>query len=193
MPLDPITVGTTMRGYLTAHTIVGMSSGQLSAAVSSAISTYGKTGMSVGTVDVGTAGTGKGAGIGIFIPPPILTQSFTASFISNGITGIVSPFLISALALGYSQVLSLAVINTIHPSVGSGTGTVVISVNTPVAIQTYITAFASAGLVGAGASNVATAIAIGLDQALPIARGQVAIAGPAGPSPAAGVGSGKLV
>lgn len=193
MPLDPITVGATMRGYLAAHTFVGMSSGQLSAAVSGAISAYGKTGMAVGTVDVGSAGTGKGIGIGVFIAPPILTQSLTASFISNGITGVSSPLLISALSLGYSQVLSLAAINTIHPSVGSGTGTIVISANTPVAIQTYITAFTSAGLVGAGAPNVATAIAIGLDQALPTARGQVAIAGPSGSSPSSGFGTGKLL
>ena len=193
MPLDPFTVGTIMKGFMTANLLIGTSSSQLAAGVAGGLSMYGKSGMNVATIDVGTLGVGKGFGAGVFISPPTFAPSFTAAFAAAGIRGISAPQLISALSMGFSQALALATINTIHPGVGLGTGQLVITPNPPVAIATFIQAFASAGMTGPMAANAATAIANGLDRALPLARGIVAIAGPPNIVPGAGVGSGKLL
>jgi hypothetical protein len=193
MPLDPITTTALFKGFLSANLILGISSSQLAAGVANGLSTYGKTGMNVGTVDAGTAGSGKGFGIGVFIVPPVLTQSLAASFIAASIRGVSAAQLISALTLGFTQSLSVAVINTLHPSVGTGTGQLFIGKNPIVAAKTFIGAFEAAGMNGPTATNVATAIAIGLDNVLPSARGTVGIAGPPSPVPSSGFGTGKLL
>lgn len=191
MPLD-LTVTSTIKGFLTSHSIVGASSSQFAAGVATGLSTYAKSGMNVSTVDVGTLGSGKGTGFGVFIAPAILTQTLTASFASMTISGAYSPQLISAITMGITTALTSAVISTFNPGVGVGTGQLAIASNPIVAVQTFIGAFAFVGMVGLMAPSVATAIAIGLDNALPFARGTVAIAGPPSVLPGSGIGTGRL-
>lgn len=193
MPLDPVTTTLTFRGFLTANLLNGISSSQLATGVANGLSIYGKTGMNVTTIDVGTLGTGKGAGVGVLIVPLILAQSLAATFKPAGINGISAGQLISALTMGFTKALSTAVISTLHPSVGTGTGQLLIGKNPVVAAKTFVGAFETAGMTGSMAVNAATAIAIGLDNALPFARGTVVIAGPPNIVPGAGVGTGKLL
>lgn len=192
MPLDPITVGGIMRVSLLSAGLVGSGSSQLAAALAGALCTYGTTTMSVGTIDVGTAGAGKGTGIGVIVPQPFLSASLAISLPSNGIAGLSMPQLALGISTGYSVALSGAIVNTFHPSVGVGTGKLQIAPNTIASIGVFIQAFFAAGLTGSMAVPLATAVAKGLDAVLPAATGIVAIVGSPSVVSSSGVGSGKL-
>lgn len=193
MPLDPISVGGIMRTSLLAAGLVGTGSGRLSSGLSDALCTYGKSSMNVTTLDVGTAGVGKGTGFGVVLAQPILAASLTTGLPSGGISGIALPQLVLGISVGYSTALSTAIVNTTHPSVGSGVGKLQIQPNTIAAIGIFIQAFLSAGMTGSAVTILATAIAKSLDAVLPLAIGVVAIAGPPSVSPSTGFGTGKLL
>jgi len=193
MPLDPISVGGIVRTALLSAGLVGKSSGQLSLGLSNALCMYGKTGMAVSTIDVGTLGVGKGIGVGVLLAQPVLAATLASSLSAGGIIGLSAVQLVSGISTGYSMALAAALINTAHPSVGVGTGKLQIMPNTVVAISIFNTAFKAAGLVGPSSIPLATAIAKGLDMALPSAIGFVAIAGSPNIIPSAGIGSGKLL
>ena len=193
MPLNPIVTTPIMYSALNGAGIFGALSISLAEALSSAICTYGTTSMNVSTIDIGVLGVGKGFGAGVFLPIPVLEMSLQSFLPAYGILGVSTPQLITGIAMGYNQILATAVINTIHTTVGMGAGKLTIFPNTLIAIQTYITAFAAAGLVGSMAISLATAIASGLDPALSSASGVVAIVGSPSIFPSAGVGFGKLL
>ena len=193
MPLDPISVFAIMQSSLLGAGLLGVANSQLALGLTNALSVYGQTTMVVTTIDVGTAGVGKGTGAGVVLPIPTLLSSFSVSLPSAGIAGLSMPQLALGISTGYSTALASAIINTVHPSVGVGSGKLQIVPNTLVAIQTFITAFLSAGLTGIMAVPLATAVATGLDAVLPSAVGVVAITGPPSSVSAAGAGSGKLV
>lgn len=193
MPLDPISVTGIMRLALLGAGLIGTGSNQLAVGLSNALCTYGKTAMSVGTIDVGTLGTGKGTGVGVVLPQPILMASLSTSLPGGGIAGLSMPQLALGISIGYSTALSTAIINTFHPSVGIGAGKLQIAPNTIAAIGIFTQAFISAGMSGNMIIPLATAIVKGLDAVLPAAIGVVAITGSPSTSPSSGVGSGKLL
>lgn len=182
-----------MRVSLFGAGLIGPSSQQLVVGLTNALCTYGHTAMNVTTIDVGTAGTGKGVGFGVIVPQPLLVASLSYNLPANSIGGISAIQLILGIATGYSLALSLAGINTTHPSVGVGSGKLQIKPNTAAAIGIYQSAFLSAGLAGLMAKPLALAVATSLDAVLPLAIGFVAIAGPPNIVPSTGFGTGKLL
>jgi hypothetical protein len=193
MPLDPISVGALVRTGLLSAGAIGTGSGRLTLGLTNALCTYGKTAMNVGTIDIGTAGAGKGIGIGVLIPQSILFTALSGFLPGHGISGLSMPQIALGVSIGYSTALSTAIINTLHPSVGVGTGKLQITPNTTAAVGIFTAAFLSAGMTGTAAPRLATAIAKALDSVLPTAIGIIAIAGPPSIIPSSGIGSGKLL
>lgn len=193
MPLDRISVSGIMRVSLFGVGLVGSGSNQLVAGLTDALCTYGTTAMSVKTIDSGTLGVGKGMGIGVILPQPILMVSLLASLPSEGIAGLSMPQVALGTSIGYSIALSTAIVSTFHPSVGTGSGKVQIFQNTVAAIGIFTKSFISAGMSGSMVVPLATAIAKGLDAVLPSAIGVVAITGSPSVAPSGGVGFGNLI
>jgi hypothetical protein len=194
MPLIAPVITANLITTFASGLIIGISMPQLASATASAFVTYNTTSVIVNTIDAGaTTGPGVGVGFGIILPSPILIGTFTSSFSGHGILGIFAPSMISALANTFSFAYSLAGIITNHPSVGSGSGIASLIANPGASVTTFISTFQAFGLNGPSSPQLASAIAIGLDQAIPFAKGLVTIAGGVVPSPTIGNGTGNLI
>lgn len=193
MPLDPISVGVIMRGALLSAGLVGVSSNQLALGLTNALCVYGKTAMNVTTVDVGTVGVGKGTGFGVFLVQPAFATTLAGFLPANGIAGLSMPQIVAGVSVGYTAALATAVINTIHPSVGAGSGKLQILPNTVVAVGIFMEAFLSSGMTGLMLAPLSVALANSLDIALASAVGVVTITGPSASAPSSGLGTGKLI
>jgi hypothetical protein len=193
MPLNQIAITPILYGALTGAGIIGSLASPLSIGLANALCIYGTSSMNVTTIDVGVLGSGKGFGVGVILPVPILTSSLSTSMPAAGFLGASAPQLINGISIGYSETLATAIINTVHPNVGVGTGKLQVFPNTAVAINIFVTAFAAAGLSGSMAVSLATAVASGLDSSLISAQGVVAITGSPSVIPSTGVGLGKLL
>lgn len=182
-----------MLGALPANGIAGISSPFLATAITNGFVQYVLTGITVRTQDVGTAGAGVGTGFSISLETPQLQQNLLSTFPPNLINGISSRPLINAIATSISSTLKFANIITAHAGVAVGSGSVSLIPNPSVSVPTFVSNFIAATLVGTMSRNLATAIANGIDQALPTATGFVVIAGPPSPTSAVGNGIGKLI
>lgn len=182
-----------IRSSLAAANIRGTGSTQLALALTLALCKYGTSAMNVMTIDAGTVGVGKGTGFGVWIPQPLLMTSLTSNLPARGIAGVSMPQLALGIASGYSSALSMAMISTVHPSVGVGTGKLQILPNTVAAIGLFTDAFLASGLLGSAAPQLAAAVATALDNVLPSAIGMVAITGSPSSSASSGVGKGSLI
>ena len=183
---------TLLTGYLGAGGILGVSSPLLATAISNGFIQYALSGVIVSTVDVGAAGSGTGVGTGLSLPTPALVGSLIAAFEGVQIRGIMKQSLALAVASAVADTLRLALANTVHAGVGAGTGKVTLVPNSGVSVPLMVANFSGVSLVGVASPVLATAIAQGIDQALPSTVGVVVIAGAAGPSPGSGTGLGKL-
>lgn len=194
MALIPPAVAAVLLANLAGNGILGISAAQLSVAVSTGFCSYMLAAPIVITADVGTLGAGVGVGFGLIVSPPSFSSSFHSTFTAHGINGPNKEMIINALSGALSQSLLLAQILTANAGTAIGTGTVVsVTPNPAVSIPAMITAFLGSGLLGIASINLASAIARGVDQVLPTARGQVVIAGPSSPLPGGGIGLGRLV
>lgn len=192
MALLPPPVTGLLLANLVGHTILGISSAQLAIAVSSGFCSYMVSAPVITTADVGTLGAGSGIGFGLVVPPPSLSLSLRSAFEAHSIRGSNRDMLVEALAGALSQALLLAQIVTLDAGTAVGTGTVVSVIPVPlVSIPMMIASFIGSGLIGVASANLASAIAQGVDQALPQARGQTVIAGPSSPLPGGGIGLGR--
>ena len=192
MPLVPPVAIPLVQAGLTGNAILGVSAPQLALGVSNGFTTYAVSALLASSKDVGAAGSGTGTGFGLFLAEPALIGAMQSTFTANGINGPMRSNLINAIAIGISQSLKAALINTLNVGVGVGTGIVNLVPNTPAAMGLMVTNFVAAGLVGPNSVTLASAIAQGIDLALPSATGVVIIAGAAGPSPGVGTGVGKV-
>lgn len=192
MPLIPPAMTALLTGYMGAGGIFGVSSPQLATAVSNGFCQYAISSVVVNTVDVGAAGTGTGVGIGMVLAPPALIGSLTAAFEGAQIRGPLRQSLIVAIANAISDTLKLALINTVNAGVGAGSGKATLVPNPGTSVPLMVANFFGLALVGVSSPVLASAIAQGIDQALPSATGVIAIAGAAGPSPGTGTGVGKI-
>lgn len=194
MALIPPAVATVLLANLAGNGILGISAAQLAVAVSTGFCSYMVAAPVVVTADVGTLGAGVGTGLGLTLSPPSLSSSFRSTFTAHGINGANREMIINALSGALSQSLLLAQILTANAGTAVGTGTVVsVTPNPLVSIPAMVASFVGSGLVGVASFNLAAAIAEGVDQVLPQARGQVVIAGPSSPLPGGGGGLGKLL
>jgi hypothetical protein len=190
MPLDPGTITGLMNANMASNGLLGPSVPQLAAGVANGLSQYAASGLTAISVDTGTVGSGVGFGVGIIIPPAVFQGTLQAAFAGALIVGPTAPLLVNAIAMGFSQALATAIINTTNVGVGAGAGVVTIAPSSGAPF--FVAAFTASGMVGPGAVNMATAVGIGFDMAIPAAKGVIAIAGPAGPAPSAGAGTGKI-
>lgn len=183
---------TLLSGYLGANSIFGISSTLLSSAISNGFSQYAVAGVTVNTSDVGSAGAGAGAGIGVNLPFPTVNAIMTAEFEAAQIRGPMKQSLITAISSTLISTMLLANIATINTGVGTGVGKVSLVSNSLISVPIMIANFAAFTLVGVSSPVLATAIARGIDQVLLLGTGIVTITGSATPTPATGVGVGKI-
>lgn len=193
MPLLSPVITSILLGNLSGNGILGISAPLLANGISLGFVQSTLLGVTVNTKDVGSAGAGIGAGVGVFLTPPILAASMQSTFTANGINGTMRNSLISAIANSISQALIAALLTTAHAGVGVGTGIATLVPNSSISVPNMIFGFTSSGIIGISARPLAIAVALGIDQALPSATAQVVIAGAAGPSPGTGVGVGKIL
>lgn len=174
---------------LVGATLHGISVPQVALGIATGLATYAP-GIVVVTVDTGVLGAGKGTGIGMIMPPPV--PQMIAAFTSAALIGIFSAPAATGVALGLSQIFATAIVNTVDPLVGVGAGVATAIPNPALSIPAFIAGFKAAGLLGIASITMATAVAVGLDTALPIAKGVTVIAGSPSPFPSAGPGVGIL-
>lgn len=191
--MTPATITPIMLGVLPTGGIIGPSLPQLATGLANGLSIYAQTGIIVQSVDTGTLGAGVGNGIGIIAPPQPLITSMIASFIANGIIGVSSVPMATAIATGFAQSFILAQIQTVSAGVGVGAGVAMLIPNPGMSTGVFFAGLSAAGLVGISVMQLASAVAAGLDQVLPTCTGVVAIAGPPNIIPGAGIGTGKLI
>ena len=189
MAITPVTTLPIISSNFASAAVVGISSFQLATAIANGLAAYAAAEITVSTADVGTAGVGVGSGFCSLSPGSTLPFT-TSSFTSQGMVGIFSLPLATAVANSISQCISLATPVTTHSGVGagSGVGTLVPTSGIPF----FVESFAAAGITGIQGVNLATAVANSLDLSLPSTVVTVAIVGPPTPSSAFGVGVGKI-
>lgn len=191
MAINPATTLPIFQAGLTANGLVGTGATQLSDGLSSGLFTYITTGVTVISIDAGTLGVGTGVGIGIVLSESVVLQVLVPFMAGEGIFGIMSFPLANAIAFGVSSSLILGQISTINPLVGVGAGKVQLIPNGSGA-AIFESCFKAAGLAGASASNLATAVGSALDTVIAFAVGVVAIVGVPSIIGSAGVGSGTI-
>lgn len=194
MALIAPAIATIVAGNLAAASILGVSQPLLASAISIGFTSYTLSSVIVTTADAGISGGGAGFGQSLFLAPPILQGTLTSTFAGAGLLGVFQQALIFALSNAISQ--SLLTANIITANIGVGVGTGVVASLTPNSIAHIATmngAFIANGIGGPFSRPLATAIALGIDAALPSSRGFTFIAGAGFPPPSVGVGIGKLV
>ncbi|HEY8096308.1 MAG TPA: hypothetical protein VIE65_09510, partial [Methylobacter sp.] len=129
---------------------------------------------------------------GIILPSPVLIGTFQSTFTANGINGVSRSQIILALANAISQAFAIGLITTVNTGVGAGTGIASFIPNSGLSVPMMIAGFTASGIAGISSVPLATAIALGIDQAIPSAIGQVVIVGGAGLFPSTGFGLGKI-
>lgn len=169
---------------------IGISSIQLATGLANGLSSYAISGITAVTTDAGQTGSGKGTGTSILTPASIIPPMI-GFFASQGIAGVLGIPLATGIANALSICISSSIVQTVHPSVGSGTG--VGSLVPTSGIPFFVSGFAAAGIVGVQGVNLATAVANGLDASLPTTVVTVGIIGASGSSSSAGAGTGKII
>jgi hypothetical protein len=194
MPILPQVVIQTMQVSLAGAGFLGVSAPQLAQAIGIGFSSYIITSPIIETTNTGTAGAGTGIGVGLILPPPVLIQNLSTSFDSKGIGGLQKFQLIGAISVTVSTALAAASIQTVSAGVGTGAGVVSSVIPVPPSSQgLMVGSFAAMGLLGVLSPSLAIAIAEGIDNSLPSAKGVVAVSGPPSIVPAVGKGIGKLL
>lgn len=194
MALLPPAVTALVAANLAGVGVIGISQAQLSLGIGIGFAGYMVSAPVVTTADVGTLGAGAGLGFGLVLAPPALLSALQSSFTANGINGPSRQQIVTALSLAIPQALLTAQIVTADAGVGVGTGTVVSVLPVPaVSIPMMIAAFIGSGMIGTASARMATAIAQGIDQALPSGKGQTVIVGPPSIVPGGGAGIGKIL
>jgi hypothetical protein len=114
------------------------------------------------------------------------------SFITHGIIGVFGVPLATAIATGFSESFMLALVSTISAGVGIGSGVALMIPNPAVSVASFLSGFAAAGLIGPSIPQLASAVAAGLDQVLPISTSTLVIAGSPSIFPSGGGGLGRI-
>lgn len=193
MPLNPSTTTPMFLAALTSANVVGQGAAQLAAACAAGLQAYATSGVQVVTIDVGTLGSGTGVGSGLVLPPPAASSAMIAAFSAAGIVGTHAAPTATAIGLALAQALAAAIVQSVHAGVGVGSGIIQLIPNPGVSVPSFIAAFTGAGLAGVSASQMATAVAAGVDSSLPSVKGVVVISGAGSMYPGSGAGKGVLL
>lgn len=142
------------------------------------------------TVDVGTLGVGKSAPTPLLVPQPLLYTNLMIGAASQGLLGALLPPFTVGLANGLCLAFTQMILNTTHPSVGSGGG--VAKFLGPPAAMSMLQGFKQAGMTGNASDKKAKAIGRALDMTFAVLVLPVGIVGPPSISPGAGSGFGGI-
>ncbi len=191
MPLNPSALAPIIAAGLLSAGQSGFQMPKFTLGIASGVCKYFSLAAKVVTVDTGTLGAGTGANP-FFLSAPALIQTMLAGYASAGILGMFGPGNATGVANGISQgLISLALLQTNHPSVGVGTGVARIVGSS--AVPTMVAGFADAGMVNTGSVQQATGIGIGLDTFFQSFTMPIAIVGSTSPSGSSGSGFGFVV
>jgi hypothetical protein len=193
MPLIQPAVLAVFQANLAANGIAGVSAPLMAAAISGGFVQYMQTGVIATSVDVGVLGAGTGIAPTVTLAAPAIVGPMQGTFTAAQINGPMRDPLINAIAASVSAALATAQVSTVNAGVGVGTGLVSLVPNSGVSVPLMVANFSAAALLGPSAAGLATAIAQGIDAALPSATATVVIAGGPGPLPGSGVGVGKVL
>jgi len=193
MPLIQPAVLALLQANLAANGIVGVSAPQLAVVISSGFVQYMQTGVIATSVDVGVLGAGTGIAPTITLAAPAIIGPMQGTFTAAQINGPIRNPLINAIAASVSAALATAQVSTVNASVGVGTGLVSLVPNPGVSVPLMVANFSAAALLGPISAGLATAIAQGIDAALPSATATVIIAGGPSPTPGSGTGVGVVL
>ena len=192
MPLNPPTLAT---GFIAPNLLatgnIGTGMPKFAMGVAIGVCQFLTVQAKVATVDAGTLGVGTSI-MPLIVPTPLLQGALFSGFSSMGILGPMAPLLITGLTNGLvTGWLALALLQTNHPGIGTGSG--LARIVGPTAVPAMIGGFASMGMVGDGPVKTATAIGIGLDITFSSFVEPIPIVGSASPVGGAGVGFGTVI
>jgi hypothetical protein len=190
MPFDPTTTLPIFESNLAAASMLGIGATNIAIGLSNGLAAFVTAGVTVTTIDVGTAGIGAGLGFCIATPASF-APLFESSFIAEGLTGPFATPLATGLAESFSTIFSSSVATTVHTSVGVGVGSGTL-ISTP-SLPFILPALESASITGTGGAKLANAISNALEASLSTVIVEVIIAGSPSISPSGGVGTGKLI
>ncbi len=185
MPITTFQAIATLTPNLMATGMLGIGTPKLARAIGAGLSLWSPQ-IKISTVDVGTAGAGKGTPIPITIAPPVMYANLIAGMVANNLVGIMAPAFTLGLANGLVALYLQAVTSTEHVGVGAGSGEATFSA--PPAARYLRTGFESQNMTGEGAVKLCKAIGQGLDATFKTLVLVQPIVGP--PSPASGTGFG---
>jgi hypothetical protein len=191
MALNSFIISNIIYVNLSSMGILGSATPQLSDGLADGLVDYATDSITVQSIDTGTAGSGVGTGFGVILSPTIYL-AMNGSFIANGIIGVFSPSMATAIASAFIQSFALASISTNSVGVGVGAGVAAMIPVPGVSTGIFLAALNSAGVNGPNVPQLASAVATGLDIALLTSFAPVIIAGPPSPIPSAGTGFGRL-
>jgi hypothetical protein len=189
MPLTPVGLSAVLIPNLVGAGMLGTGLPQYALGVSNGVVLYNLQ-LKVITVDAGTLGAGVGL-LPLLVPQPLLLSGLFAGFAAQALIGPMAPPLAIGLANGLSLGLVQGLVTTVHPTVG--VGACVARFVGPSAVPSMIAGFASAGMVGPGATKKASAIGIALDIVFQAFTLPIPIVGPPSILPGGGAGFGTVV
>jgi len=192
MPLNPPALAT---GFIAPNLLatgnVGPGVPKFALGVAIGVCQYFLTAAKVITADVGTLGVGTSI-IPVFVPPPLLRASLFSGYASMNIMGPMAPTVITGLTNGLvTGWTALALLQTNHPVIGTGSGVARIIGGT--AVPMMIQGLSSVGMSGDGPVKTATAIGMALDITFTAFTQPVPIVGAVSPAGGAGVGFGSVI
>ena len=186
MPLSPPSLAGAIQGGLSASSIAGVSAASLALGIATGVCQWIPT-IVVLTTDAGAPGTGTGT-LPLLVQPGLLQGGFQAGLAA--FSGTALPQLITGLATGLSNGLMSAMIITVHPCVGVGTG--VPQFICQPAFPMILAGLLGAGIKGVSASVLAQGIGTGLQQAFSSLVLAIPIAGVVYPMTGPTVGTGTI-
>jgi hypothetical protein len=189
MPITFPNMTAAIAAGISSSSFTGISIIQLASGIASGIIMWLPF-VQVQSVDSGTAGAGATV-LPLVVPPILLQNALLSTYITAGHLGVFAPLEATGLALGLSNGFAQGVIQMTHAGVGSGTG--VVKFLGPPAHPYLMQGMASAGMTGPFSTMKAQAISQALLIVLQALTFPVPIIGPPSPSPASGVGIGKVI
>lgn len=145
----------------------------------------------VSTIDAGLLGAGTSL-MPMIVPTPLLQSSLFTSFAGLSLAGIKLPLFLVGLTTGLiSGWSALAMLQCVHPSVGTGSG--VARISGPTAVPAIMEGFSAVSMTGDGPAQVAQAIGQALDMTFASFVTPVVIVGSPSTAGSTGVGTGMVI
>lgn len=186
MPINPGITTPIFDAMLVGHGLAGVGTPQLAAGLALGLFQYMQIGCQVLSINTGTLGPGVGAGIGILISEPVLSEILLAALLGNGIIGPFSSSMADAIASGIALSLATAIMTTTSSTVGIGAGKLQCIPNGS-GTAVFTESFIASGMGGMMIPPFAAAIALAMDTVIATSLGVLAIVGTPNIIPSVGI------